>query len=133
MDRLKEDSEMTIGYICLLICMLLPIFWAGVSKYGYSEVKYDNESPRDHLAELSGKAKNAYNAEQNCYETFPAFAAAVIISHQIGNDQSMIDLLCVVFLLSRFLHGYFYITCKGSLRSIVFVTGLVANIWLFFA
>ena len=123
---------MTIGYMCLLICMLLPIFWAGVSKYGYGDIKYDNESPRDHLSSLSGKAKNAYNAEQNCYETFPAFAAAVIIAHQIGNDQFMINMLCVVFLLSRILHGYFYITNKGSLRSIVFVLGLITNISLFF-
>ncbi len=123
---------MTIGYMCLLICMLLPIFWAGVSKYGYGDIKYDNESPRDHLSSLSGKAKNAYNAEQNCYETFPAFAAAVIIAHQIGNDQFMINMLCVVFLLTRILHGYFYITNKGSLRSIVFVLGLIANICLFF-
>ena len=118
--------------MCLLICMLLPIFWAGVSKYGYGDIKYDNESPRDHLASLSGKAKNAYNAEQNCYETFPAFAAAVIIAHQIGNDQFIINMLCVVFLLTRILHGYFYITNKGSLRSIVFVLGLITNIWLFF-
>jgi len=123
---------MTIGYMCLLICMLLPIFWAGVSKYGYGDIKYDNESPRDHLSSLLGKAKNAYNAEQNCYETFPAFAAAVIIAHQIGNDQFMINMLCVVFLLTRILHGYFYITNKGSLRSIVFVLGLITNIWLFF-
>ena len=123
---------MTIGYTCLLICMLLPIFWAGVSKYGNGDIKYDNESPRDHLSSLSGKAKNAYNAEQNCYETFPAFAAAVIIAHQIGNDQFIINMLCVVFLLTRILHGYFYITNKGSLRSIVFVLGLIANIWLFF-
>ena len=123
---------MTIGYMCLLICMLLPIFWAGVSKYGYGDIKYDNESPRDHLASLSGKAKNAYNAEQNCYETFPAFAAAVIIAHQIGNDQFIINMLCVVFLLTRILHGYFYITNKGSLRSIVFVLGLITNICLFF-
>ena len=123
---------MTIGYMCLLICMLLPIFWAGVSKYGYGDIKYDNEWPRDHLSSLSGKAKNAYNAEQNCYETFPAFAAAVIIAHQIGNDQFMINMLCVVFLLTRILHGYFYITNKGSLRSIVFVLGLITNIWLFF-
>ena len=123
---------MTIGYMCLLICMLLPIFWAGVSKYGYDDIKYDNESPRDHLSSLSGKAKNAYNAEQNCYETFPAFAAAVIIAHQIGNDQFMINMLCVVFLLTRILHGYFYITNKGSLRSFVFVLGLITNIWLFF-
>ena len=123
---------MTIGYMCLLICMLLPIFWAGVSKYGYGDIKYDNESPRDHLSSLSGKAKNGYNAEQNCYETFPAFAAAVIIAHQIGNDQFMINMLCVVFLLTRILHGYFYITNKGSLRSIVFVLGLIANICLFF-
>ena len=123
---------MTIGYMCLLICMLLPIFWAGVSKYGYGDIKYDNESPRDHLLSLSGKAKNAYNAEQNCYETFPAFAAAVIIAHQIGNDQFMINMLCVVFLLTRILHGYFYITNKGSLRSIVFVLGLITNISLFF-
>ena len=123
---------MTIGYMCLLICMLLPIFWAGVSKYGYGDIKYDNESPRDHLSSLSGKAKNAYNAEQNCYETFPAFAAAVIIAHQIGNDQFIINMLCVVFLLTRILHGYFYITNKGSLRSIVFVLGLITNISLFF-
>ena len=123
---------MTIGYMCLLICMLLPIFWAGVSKYGYGDIKYDNESPRDHLSSLSGKAKNAYNAEQNCYEAFPAFAAAVIIAHQIGNDQFMINMLCVVFLLTRILHGYFYITNKGSLRSFVFVLGLIRNIWLFF-
>ena len=123
---------MTIGYMCLLICMLLPIFWAGVSKYGYGDIKYDNESPRDHLSSLLGKAKNAYNAEQNCYETFPAFAAAVIIAHQIGNDQFMINMLCVVFLLTRILHGYFYISNKGSLRSIVFVLGLITNIWLFF-
>ncbi len=123
---------MTIGYMCLLICMLLPIFWAGVSKYGCGDIKYDNESPRDHLLSLSGKAKNAYNAEQNCYETFPAFAAAVIIAHQIGNDQFMINMLCLVFLLTRILHGYFYITNKGSLRSIVFVLGLITNIWLFF-
>ena len=123
---------MTIGYMCLLICMLLPIFWAGVSKYGYGDIKYDNESPRDHLSSLLGKAKNAYNAEQNCYETFPAFAAAVIIAHQIGNDQFIINMLCVVFLLTRILHGYFYITNKGSLRSIVFVIGLITNIWLFF-
>jgi len=124
---------MTIGYICLLICMLLPIFWAGVSKYGFNSISYDNESPRDHISSLSGKAKNAYNAEQNCYETFPAFAAAVIVAHQIGNDQSIIDLLCVVFLLSRISHGYFYITNRGSVRSIAFLIGLAANIWLFFA
>ena len=124
---------MTIGYICLLICMLLPIFWAGVSKYGFNSIRYDNESPRDHISSLSGTAKNAYNAEQNCYETFPAFAAAVIVAHQIGNDQSIIDLLCVVFLLSRISHGYFYITNRGSVRSIAFLIGLAANIWLFFA
>ena len=123
---------MTIGYMCLLICMLLPIFWAGVSKYGYGDIKYDNESPRDHLSSLSGRAKNAYNAEQNCYETFPAFAAAVIIAHQIGNDQFMINMLCLVFLLTRILHGYIYITNKGSLRSFVFVLGLITNIWVFF-
>lgn len=123
---------MTIAYICLLICMLLPIFWAGVSKYGFNDIKYNNESPRDHISSLSGKAKNAYNAEQNCYETFPAFAAAVIVAHQLGNDQSMIDLLCVVFLLSRILHGLFYIINRGSMRSIVYLIGLSANIWLFF-
>lgn len=123
---------MTIAYICLLICMLLPIFWAGVSKYGFNDIKYNNESPRDHISSLSGKAKNAYNAEQNCYETFPAFAAAVIVAHQLGNDQSMIDLLCVVFLLSRILHGLFYIINRGSMRSIVYLIGLSSNIWLFF-
>ena len=123
---------MTLAYLCILICMLIPIYWAGVSKKN-STLKYNNNSPRDHLNQLSGKAKNAYCAEQNCYETFPPFVAAVIIAHMLGHNQFIIDVLAVSFVFCRVLHGVFYIQEKGNLRSISYIVGLTCVIALFFA
>ena len=49
---------MTIAFYCVVIGLLIPIILAGISKRNI-EVHYDNESPRDHIAHLSGKSKNA--------------------------------------------------------------------------
>ena len=122
---------MTIAFYCIIFCMFIPPYLAGVSKS--SKVKYNNESPRDHISELSGKAKNAHSAEQNCYESFPAFFAAVIAAHWMGNDQLTIDILAIIFVLSRVLHATFYLTNKGTLSSLAWVTGFASTIALFFA
>tara|TARA_B100000029_G_C17495337_1_gene930622 strand:- start:157 stop:495 length:339 start_codon:yes stop_codon:yes gene_type:complete len=111
--------------------MFIPVYLAGVSKS--SKVKYNNESPRDHISILSGKGKNAHSAEQNCYESFPAFFAAVIAAQWMGNDQATIDVLAIVFVLSRILHATFYLTNKGTLRSIAWLIGFASTIALFVA
>ena len=123
---------MTIAFYCVVIGLLIPVILAGISKKN-SEVHYNNESPRDHIAHLSGKAKNAYNAEQNHYETFPMFAIAVVVAHWLNHDQSIIDLLAITFIIARVLHAIFYITKNGSLRSVSFMIGLACTIGLYFA
>jgi len=123
---------MTIAFYCVVIGLLIPLILAGISKRN-TEVHYNNESPRDHIAHLSGKAKNAYNAEQNHYETFPIFAIAVVVAHWLNHDQSIIDLLAITFIIARVLHAIFYITNNGSLRSVSFMIGLACTIGLFFA
>ena len=122
---------MTIAFYCIIFSMFIPVYLAGVSKS--SKVKYNNESPRDHISELRGKAKNAYSAEQNCYESFPAFFAAVIAAHWMGNDQITIDILSIIFVLSRILYATFYLTNQGTLRSVSWVVGFGSTIALFFA
>ena len=121
---------MTIAFYCVVVGLFIPVILAGISKKNSG---YNNDSPRDHIAHLNGKAKNAYNAEQNHYETFPMFAIAVVVAHWLNHDQSIIDLLAIIFIIARVLHATFYITNNGSLRSVSFMIGLACTIGLFFA
>ena len=123
---------MTIAFYCVVVGLFIPVILAGISKKSIA-VRYNNESPRDHIAHLSGKEKNAYNAEQNHYETFPMFAIAVLAAHWLNHDQSIIDLLAITFIIARVFHAIFYITNNGSLRSLSFMIGLACTIALFFA
>jgi uncharacterized MAPEG superfamily protein len=123
---------MTIALYCVVFGLLIPLVLSRISKKN-SDVQYSNESPRDHITQLSGKAKNAYNAEQNHYETFPMFAIAVVVAHWLNHDQSIIDLLAITFIIARVLHATFYITNNGPLRSVSFMIGLACTIGLFFA
>lgn len=122
---------MTIAYTCIIICIFIPFFLAGYSKK-YSTIKYDNNLARNHVSQLSGKSLNAYNAEQNCYESFPPFAAAVVIAHQLGHDQSIIDLLAVTFVICRLLYVLLYINDHGTLRSVAWTLGFISMVSLFF-
>ncbi|SVB48916.1 uncharacterized protein METZ01_LOCUS201770 [marine metagenome] len=121
---------MTIAFYCVVVGLFIPVILAGMSKKSSG---YNNDSPRDHIAHLSGKAKNAYNAEQNHYENFSVFAMAVVVAHWLGHDQAVINLLAIIFIIARVLHATFYITNNGSLRSLSYTIGFACTIALFFA
>ena len=123
---------MTIAFYCVVVGLFIPVILAGISKKNIT-VRYNNESPRDHIAHLSEKGKNAYNAEQNHYENFSVFAIAVVVAHWLGHDQAVIDLLAIIFIIARVLHATFYITNNGSLRSLSYTIGFACTIALFFA
>ena len=122
---------MTFGYACILIAIIMPIILAGISKKG-SEVAVDNNDPRNHIKHLKKKAKYAYGAEQNCYESFPPFAIAVVVAHLMSGTQLTIDILAGLFVFSRFMYIVFYLQEKGLLRSTSYMVGLIATISLFF-
>ena len=122
---------MTFAYVCIVIALVLPMIWGGIAKKE-STVTINNNAPRDHIRHLKGRAKNAYGAEQNSYESFPPFAIAVIVAHLTGGTQLTIDLLAGLYIASRLMYGVFYLQGKGTLRSATFMVGLIATISLFF-
>ena len=118
---------MTFAYMCIVIALIFPIILAGIAKKG-SEVPINNNDPRSHIRHLKERAKYAYGAEQNCYESFPPFAIAVLVAHITGATQLTIDILAGLFVFSRLMYVAFYLQGKGTLRSVTYMVGLVATI-----
>jgi len=122
---------MTLAYWCVLFAALMPIVWSGIAKGGGSG--FDNTRPRVYLSAVQGWRQRANWAQQNAWEAFAPFAAGVVIASQVGVAQSTINLLAGGFMAARILHGIFYITDQATLRSLVFIIGLLCTVGLFIA
>lgn len=120
---------MTTAYWCVLVATLLPLMWAGAAKAGAGS--YDNARPREFLGGLTGWPSRANHAQQNSYEAFPPFAAAVIIAQLSAAPQSTVDALALTFIAARVLHGLCYIADQAALRSLVWLVGLGCVVGLF--
>jgi uncharacterized MAPEG superfamily protein len=119
---------MPFAYWCVLIAALLPIVWAKYAKTGFVG---DNRHPRDMVENLPPERRRAYAAHQNAFESFPFFAAAVIIAITQGASVSVVNVLAAIYVVLRIVHGYLYISDQPSLRSLVFAAAFVANIAIF--
>jgi uncharacterized MAPEG superfamily protein len=117
-----QEHNMTIGYWCVVIAAFLPILFTGVAKF--SGPGFNNRRPRDFLSGLTGFRQRAYWAHLNSFEAFPPFAAAVIIAHQIGLNQTTLDYLAIGFIVARLAYGIFYLLDRASLRSLAWVTAV---------
>ena len=121
---------MTFAYWCLPIAMFLPLVWVGYAKMTGGD-GYDNSKPREWLQDREGRAKRANWAQQNSYEAFPPFAAAIIVAHLTGTPQMIIDLIAGAFIIVRIAHGCFYIADISTLRSVAWLSGFLLTIALF--
>lgn len=120
---------MTIAYWCVLAAAVLPILWVGAAKSGARG--YDNARPREFMSSLAGWPARANFAQLNSYETFPPFAAGVIIAHLAGAPQATIDGLAVAFVVARIAHGLCYIADRSTLRSLAWLAGFGCTVALF--
>lgn len=118
---------MTFAYWMLLAAALLPYLAIGIAKSG----GFDNRAPRLSLEHLDGWRRRALWAQNNHFEAFPAFAAAVIVAELAHAPQSRIDLLAGIFVLLRLIYTALYLADLATLRSIVWSLGLAVVIWLF--
>ena len=85
---------MTIALWCIFIAATLPYV-------PFSYVKgLDPIQPRHHVGDLVERSLRAYGAHLNGLETFPWFAAAVIVSHMVGGPSRIADILAVCPLYS---------------------------------
>jgi uncharacterized MAPEG superfamily protein len=121
---------MTIAYLCIIFMLILTYGAALIAKWDKS---YDNGNPRVWLDKQEGQKRRAYAAHQNGMETFPVFAAAVIIAHQMHAQQSIIDSLAIAFIISRIIYTACYIFDKPAMRSIVWIIGIACTIGIFFS
>lgn len=119
---------MPIAYWCVLVAALLPIVWVSYSKAG---VQSDNRYPREEYDNLPPAKRRAYAAHQNAFESFPFFAAAVIIAITMGASITTVNWLAAIYIVARIAHGVLYINNQSSLRSLAYGLGLIVNIAIF--
>lgn len=126
---------MTIGFTCILIAAILPLacaFYAKVAA-GFNFAR-DNGDPRAFLARSTGIAARANAAQQNSFEAFAPFAAAVIIAHISGNaSQATISTLALLFIAFRIAFIFCYLADKAFLRSLMWSGGFICIVSLFIA
>ena len=122
---------MNKAYLCVLVAGLLPYVCAMVAKWGFK--KFDNHNPREWLAQQTGFRARANAAQANSFESFPLFAAGVIIATLAQVDAARIDLYAFVFVAARVGFIVCYMTDKASLRSLCWLVGLLSVVGLFAA
>jgi len=128
---------MTIAEICILVSCLLPIACAGLAKSkGFGKPRrlggFDNDNPRQWLANLQGWQARANAAQLNSFEALPIFIAGVLIAERLQAPAEHIDNLALLFLACRIGYIAAYITDHANLRSALWAAGLGASIALYF-
>ena len=121
---------MNVAYACLLAAALLPYVFTGIAKWSG---EFDNRVPREYLSRLSGYRQRAHWVQLNAFETFPVFAAGVLVAHQVGAPQGRIDALALAFVAARVLYGVCYLADLATLRSLVWIASMGIVVALFLA
>ncbi|NKI19513.1 hypothetical protein HCU74_19070 [Spongiibacter sp. KMU-166] len=124
---------MTIALWCVLAFGLMCPLSGLLAKGGKVDGKrYDNNHPRQWLAKVEGRSARAVAAMNNSFESFPLFAAAVIIAHFGGAAEATVNTLALAFVAVRVLYIVCYLQNWGGLRSAVWGVGLAICIALFY-
>jgi uncharacterized MAPEG superfamily protein len=123
--RGRRGFFMTIAIWCILVAQILPYI-------AFSFVKgVDPNQPRYQVGDLSGQSLRAYGAHLNGLETFPWFAAAVIVAHMVAGSSRIVDVLAVVYILLRIGHMAAYLTGRQPLRSAAFIVAQFVALAIF--
>jgi uncharacterized MAPEG superfamily protein len=116
---------MTVAIWCILIAQILPYV-------AFSFVKgVDPTQPRYRVGDLEGQSVRAYGAHLNGLETFPWFAAAVIVAHMVAGPSRIVDVLAVIYILLRIGHLAAYLAGRQPLRSAAFIVAQFAALAIF--
>ena len=116
---------MTIAIWCILVAAILPYVAVGFVR------GLDRNEPRAHLAELDSRSSRAFGAQLNGFETFPIFAAAVIVEHMVGGPSRFADIMAIFYVVCRIGHMSAYIARNQPLRSLAFALGQAAALAIF--
>lgn len=136
MNNLNQ-AHFTVAYFCVLLAALLPIACAGLAKWqGFGKPRraggFDNHEPRAWLAQQKGFSARANAAQANSFEALPFFIGAVVIAHQLGAPQTMVDILAMLFVTLRIIYVAMYVADLPMVRSAIWALALLVNIAILF-
>jgi len=94
--------------------------------------RFDNSKPRDPAFFEDPLRARALGAHLNGIETFPFFAAAVLLAEFRTGPQHLIDELAVLFLIVRIAYVLTYLGDRPTLRTILWNIGFAINVAIFF-
>jgi uncharacterized MAPEG superfamily protein len=122
---------MTIAEWCVFGAVLLYLLTIAPFKaIGFR--RFDNSKPRDPGFFEDPLRARALGAHINGIETFPFFAAAVLLAEFRAGPQRLIDELAVLFLIVRIAYVLTYLGDRPTLRTILWSLGFAINLAIFF-
>ena len=132
-----QFARFTVAYWCVLIAAMLPFACAWLAKSkGFGKPRreggFDNSNPRAWLARQTDWQGRANAAQANTFEALPFFIGAVIIAHQLGAPQTMLDILALLFVTLRVIYVAMYVADLATVRSAIWALALLVNIGILF-
>ena len=112
---------MTVAEWCIFGAVLLYLLTlAPVKALGRREFR--NAAPRDPRFYAEPMRARALGAHLNGIETFPFFAAAILLAEFRAVPQNAVDLLAMAFLVVRIAYVLAYVGDKPTLRTILWTS-----------
>lgn len=102
-----------------------------VVAYGRFQIGYDPGAPRALFDKLPPYAQRATWAHENAFETFPLFAAAVLMAYVTGQNSELASWCAIAYVVARSFYPIFYILNVPLARSLMFGIGSASTIILF--
>lgn len=130
-------ARFTVAYWCVLVAAVLPLVCALLAKRAGMDKSsrqggYDNHDPRGWLARQTDWRARANAAQANSFEALPFFIGAVVIAHQLGAPQTLLDLLACLYILLRGFYVMMYVADMATARSAVWGVAFLVNIGILF-
>jgi uncharacterized MAPEG superfamily protein len=84
---------------------------------------YDNHHPREQQAKLQGFGARAVAAHQNSFEALTVFSIAILSAIVTHHTSFLIQVLAVVYVVSRVAYHALYLMNRATLRSLTWMFG----------
>lgn len=91
---------------------------------------YDNKTPRDQQAKLTGWGRRAAAAHANGFESFVAFGAGVLASTVGQANAKWAAIFSIAYVVSRLFYMFAYLGDVAVARSLVWSVGFAATVGL---
>ena len=123
---------MTLALWCLFFAATLHFF--SKLPLGAAQVRgegsYDNSDPRAQQARLTGWGRRAKAAHENQIESFPLFAAGVLVATVAAPRADIVGWLALAHVVARVAYLFLYLADLAAVRSLVWTVGFFSSLAL---